>query len=268
MSNGISDSLVNQIVQRVLAELSPQAAASPGAAAPAQGAAAAGASPAASGASPNGRAWLTADMIADRAAGGSAVAIGPNEHLTPAARDYAASRKIEVRRGRAPGAVRADPVTVLAPGRIQPGVLTRTLGLLASRPDAKVEAALSAATRAGIATRGFAESRCWMVNARAMCDAIKAGELAGGVLIDRYAAAPMVLVGKIRGIRPVQGVSVSAVEAALRQFDANVVVIGHAVASVYEIRSMIDRFAAGRRMGRDRTLLLDAVEEVEARAQP
>lgn len=256
MSDGISDSLMDQIVRRVLAELPPRGAAE-GAAAGAQAREASRA-----------RVWLTADMIADRAAGGSAVMLAPGERLTPAARDYAASRKLEVRRGQAGGAVQAGPGTVLAPGRTRPGVLTRTLGLVVNRPDAKAEAALAAATRAGIATRGFGESACWMVNARAMCQALNAGELAGGVVIDRYAAAPMVLAAKIVGIRPVQGVSAAAVDAALRQFDANVLVIGHVAASVYEVRSMIDRFAAGRRMGRDRTVLLDAVEELEAKAQP
>ncbi|KPK85488.1 MAG: hypothetical protein AMJ81_03440, partial [Phycisphaerae bacterium SM23_33] len=151
-----------------------------------------------------------------------------------------------------------------APGRVRPAALTRTLGLVVNRPDAKVEAALAAVARGGVATAGFADSSCWMINAAAMCQAVNAGQLAGGVIVDRYAAAGMVLAGKIKGARPVQGVSAAAVTAALRQFDANVLVIGHATLSVYEIRSMIDRFAAGRRMGRDRTILLDAVERLEA----
>ena len=264
MSNGISDSLVDQIVQRVLAALSPAQAAG-GAGAAAQGAPAGGAATAAS---TNGRVWLTVEMLAARAEAGSPVMLGPNEHLTPAARDYAASRGVEVRRGSSAGAIAPEAVTLAAPGRVQPAVLTRTLGLVVNRADAKAEAALAAVTRAGVVTRGFAESACWMVNARAMCDAVRAGELAGGVLIDRYAAAGMVLAGKMRSIRPVQGVSAAAVEAALRQFDANVLVVGHVPASVYEIRSMIDRFAAGRRMGRDRTLLLDTVDQLEGKAQP
>ena len=156
------------------------------------------------------------------------------------------------------------PATAKPAGRVTPAVLTRTLGLVVSRPDAKVEAALAAAARAGVPLAGFAESDCPIANTRALCAAVAGGEVAGGVVIDRYAAAGVVLTGKCRGIRPVQGVSVPAVLAGLRQFDANVLVIGHAALSLYEIKSMIDRFSAGRRMGRDRTAILDAVDELEA----
>ena len=255
----MNESQVSQIVQRVMAELSRAAAPAPAQPPAPTEAPAAPASKA--------RVWLTAGMLADRAGGNSAVTIAPNEHLTPAARDYAAARRIEVVRGGNPGRGAPPAVTIVTPGAVHPAALTRTLGLVVNRPDAKAEAALAAVTRAGVRTRGFAGSPCWMINSKAMCQAINAGELAGGIIIDRYAAAPAVLAAKIKGIRPVQGVSVPALEAALRQFDANVLVVGHVTASVYEIRSMIDRFAAGRRMGRDRTLLLDAVEALESEAR-
>lgn len=148
--------------------------------------------------------------------------------------------------------------------RVKPAVLTRTLGLVVDRADAKVEAALATVVRMGVPMVGFGEADCPLVNTRTMCAALADGEIAGGVIVDRYAAAGMVLAAKCRGVRPVQGVSVRAVQAALRQFDANVLVIGHADLTLYEIKSMIDRFHAGRRMGRDRTPLLDAVEELEA----
>ena len=205
------------------------------------------------------RVWLTVALLADRAGGGAAVALEAGEYLTPAAADYAAANGIEI----TPQAIHA-PVTPMAPGRIKPAALTRTLGLVVNRADPKCEAALSAATRGGVVTRGFAESSCWMANTRAMCREIISGGLAGGIIIDRYAAAAMALAGKIDGVRPVQGVSVPAVQAALRQFDANVLVIGCVSHSVYELRSMIDRFSAGRRMGRERTVLLDAVEQLES----
>ena len=273
MSDGISEKLVNEVVQRVMAELSRQSPPASAATAQAPDPAAsradgdARATPAAAPES-NTRAWLTVEMLADRAGGGPAVTLGPNELLTPAARDYAAARGVEVLRGGNPAQGKVPAATIQTPGSVNPAALTRTLGLVVNRPDAKAEAALAAASRGGVYTRGFAESSCWMTNARAMCGAINAGQLAGGAIIDRYAAAPMILTAKIKGIRPVQGVSVAAVEAALRQFNANVLVVGHAAASVYEIRSMIDRFAAGRRMGRDRTLLLDAVEELEGNPEP
>ena len=113
--------------------------------------------------------------------------------------------------------------------------------------------------------RGKAIPKKKIVNgARQMCRALAASELAGGVMIDRYAAGAMALAGKTRGVRPVQGVCVAAVEAGLRQFDANVLVIGHATVSMYEIRSMIDRFSIGRRMDHPRTALLDAIDELES----
>ena len=131
-----------------------------------------------------------------------------------------------------------------------------------------MESALASLARAGVATAGFGDSSCWMVNTRSMCEAIVAGELAGGTIIDRYAAAGVVLAGKIKGIRPVQGVSTAAVLAGLRQFDANLLLVGHAGLSLYEIRSMIERFAAGRRLGRDRTDLLDLVDELDGLSKP
>ena len=282
MTEGVSEELVNEIVRRVVSVLrdgqagsappsAPATAQAGPAGAPAGGpgdadrqagrAATAGtARAAAAGAA---RVWVTAEMLAARADGAGSVSLAMNEYLTPAARDWAASRGVQVLRGTVLPA--GEPVTRSVPGRVRPAVLTRTLGLVVNRPDGKVAAALASAGRAGLATVAFDESSCWMVNARAMCEAVNAGQVAGGVLIDRYAAAGMVLVAKIRGIRPVQGVSAAAVEAALRQFDANVLVIGHVAVSVYELRSMIDRFAAGRRMGRDRTALLEAVEELEGR---
>jgi ribose 5-phosphate isomerase RpiB len=137
------------------------------------------------------------------------------------------------------------------------------LGLVVLRPDLKVEAALATMARSGIAATAFAEGDCWMCNTQRMCAEVAAGRLAGGVVLDRFAAAAMALAGKVKGIRPVQGVSAAAVEAGLRQFDANVLVIGHEGPSVYEIRTMLDRFAAGRRVGRDRTRLLDAVDKLD-----
>lgn len=150
------------------------------------------------------------------------------------------------------------------PKRIKPSVLIKTLGLVVERPDAKVETALASAARSGIVFAPFGDSDCPICNARDMCRALAAGELAGGVIIDKHAAGAMALAGKIRGVRPVQGLCAAAVEAGLRHFDANVLVIGHATVSMYEIRSMIDRFSTGRRMDRPRTKLLEAIEELES----
>jgi len=148
-------------------------------------------------------------------------------------------------------------------GHVKAAALIRTIGLVVDRPDAKVDAALASAARAGVVFRCYGDDDCPIVNTRAMCGAVRDGQVAGGVIIDRYAAAAMVLAGKCPGVRAAQGVSIQAVQASLRQFDANVLVLGHATLSVYEIKSMIDRFAAGRRMGRDKTLLLNVLDEME-----
>ena len=261
MTDAAGDKLVDEVVRRVLAVLG-QGDAPASVAAPASAAVAEAPPQPSPPAAAAGRVWVTAEMLAGRADGARSVSLAMNEQLTPAARDYAASRDLEVLRGAA--APPPAPVTPPASGHVRPAVLTRTVGLVVNRPDAKVEAVLSAAARGGLATVGFGESDCWMVNTKSMARAVLAGQVAGGVLIDRYAAAAMVLAGKFKGIRAVQGVSAAAVTAALRQFDANVLVIGHATCSMFEVRSMIDRFAAGRRMGRDRTVLLDMVERVEA----
>ncbi len=241
----VSEQLVREVVRRVVAALG-------GAGAQTSGGDTNGSAPCA-----GSRVWVTARVLSERAPGGGTVELGTNEYLTPAARDYAAGRGIVV--------VCQDTAQASAAPRtrVKPAVLTRTLGLVVDRADAKVESALSAVTRAGVSLVGYADADCPIVNSRAMCNDVADGELAGGVMLDRYAAAGMVLAGKVRGIRCVQGVSVQAVLAGLRQFDANVLVVGHAAASVYEIRSMIDRFAAGRRMGRERTAVLDAVERWE-----
>ena len=246
MTDAADENLVDEIVRRVVDVLGVGAAAPP-APAPAGGS----------------RVWLTTEMLVARAGGADSVSLGANELLTPAARDHAAARGIEVVLEEPLS--RAAPATATTGGQVRPAVLMRTLGLVVHRPDAKAAAALAALGRSGLVAEGFDESDCWMANTRALCEAVAAGRLAGGVVLDRYAAAPMALAGKARGVRAVQGVSVAAVTAALRQFDANVLVVGHVPVSLFEIRSMIDRFAAGRRMGRDRTALLDAVDEMEAR---
>jgi ribose 5-phosphate isomerase RpiB len=304
----IPDNLVNQIAQRVL-EAMGRSGGKPAGVAPRQAMIGGQTLPhvAADGelahvvAGGNGcpaRVWLTAEVFAARADGRPAVVLGPNEFLTPAARDYADAHGIELRRGggeypvpsaqhpvagsQAPAAssqcsvASATKLTTaagpdfasrlpVAGSRLplSPSALVGTLGLVVHRPDRKVEAALATIVRDGVLTAGFGDSDCPMCNTGQMCKAVVAGQLAGGIVIDRYAAGAMVYTAKIDGIRPVQAVSAAAVKAALRQFDANVVVIGHADLSVYEIRSAIAHFAAGRRAGHGKTALTEAIEKLE-----
>ena len=237
------------------------------------------------------RFWLTADMLAARAAGASALVLAANEFLTPAAQDYAQRHHIQLcRDGRVAGVSRSTgvpPVSITAVPAVghgqdttrgpdardthgrdaratpSPTAMVGTLGLVVHRPDLKVQAALAGLPRAGIPTAAFATQPCPMANTREMCRALADGQIAGGVVIDRYAAGPMALAGKCRGARPVQGTTLQAVLAALRQFDANVLVLGHAELSVFELKTMLERFAAGRTCPQPRTALLAAIEAAE-----
>ena len=275
----MSEEVVNQVVRRVLEEMGLQGApprasdGSPKGASPAKAPqpviTVPGRSPLALAQekpSPR-RIWLTAEMIAARARGGSGLTLGSNEYLTPAARDYVGQCGIDVRRGDAPAApvVMVPQAAASVEQAAHPAVLTGTIGLVVIRYDSKVQAALAGITRLGVQTQGFADTPCSICNTQAMCEALTAGRLAGGVVIDRYAAAPMLLAAKIKGIRPVQGVSAAAVEAGLRQYDANVLVIGCETVSIYEFRTMVGRFAAGRCVRRDRTRLMQEIDKLEAK---
>jgi ribose 5-phosphate isomerase RpiB len=126
-----------------------------------------------------------------------------------------------------------------------------------------VQAVLASLGRGGLPLRGYDASDCPITNTHSMCQAIVAGELAGGIIIDRYAAAPVVHAAKFAGIRPVQGVSTTAVEAALRQYQANVLVIGHADLSGYQIKTMIERFVVGAGSAVAGNRLTAAIEQLE-----
>ena len=141
--------------------------------------------------------------------------------------------------------------------------MLRTTGLVVHRDDLKVQAVLASLGRGGLPLRGYDASDCPIINTHSMCQAIAAGELAGGIIIDRYAASPVVHAAKFAGIRPVQGVSTAAVESALRQYQANVLVIGHADLSGYQIKTMIERFVAGAGAAVAGNRLTAAIEQLE-----
>jgi ribose 5-phosphate isomerase RpiB len=212
-------------------------------------------------------AWLTAELFALRARGRQDVHLESHEKLTPAAADFAVVNGIEIKAD-APAAPSGPAACAdgacsapALPGRL--GAMLRTTGLVVHRGDLKVQAVLASLGRGGLPLRGYDASDCPLTNSRAMCQAIVVGDLAGGIIIDRYAAAPMVYAAKFGGIRPVQGVSTAAVEAALRQYQANVLVIGHADVSSYQIKGMIERFVAGAGIAVAGNSLTEAIEQLE-----
>lgn len=211
-----------------------------------------------------GKIWLTAQALAGRAEGKSSVSLRTNEFLTPAAQDYAAARNLLINRLQSglepPHAV--APASVASEPRLLAAV-TGVLGVVLARPDALAEGALASLARSGIQMKDCRIQSCWMASSIELGRAIAAGELAGGVLLDRHASSGMALAGKLKGIRPVQGVSIAAVQAGLRQFDANFLVVGWSGLSVFQIKGMVETFAAGRARPQADTPLLERIKKLE-----
>lgn len=266
MSSG-NDQVVNQVLQRVLEALGRSGAARQANVPVALAALAAPISPGPS-ADAARKTWLTAAALAQRAEGKNEVHLAASEFPTPAAWDYAMTHSLNVKRDGAVqivASVEPAPRAAVAPGPRKIAAMLQTLGLVVHRPDLKVEAVLAGLGKNGVQARGFDQASCWMVNTRALGQALSAGEVAGGVVIDKYAASAMLLAAKMPRVRPVQGVSPAAVDAGIRQFDANMLILGHGSLSQYEMSSMISRFAAARRGQHARTPLIEAVEQLEGR---
>jgi ribose 5-phosphate isomerase RpiB len=103
---------------------------------------------------------------------------------------------------------------------------------------------------------------CWIANLESLAGRIAGGELAGGIVIKPYAADAMLLAGKLKGLRPVQGVSSQAVAGGVRHFDANVLVMGHRTSHFGQMKAMINVFTAARTTKPANTVT-DAVERFE-----
>jgi hypothetical protein len=208
-----------------------------------------------------GKIWLTAQVLAARAEGKSSVSLRPNEFLTPAAHDYVAARGLLIDHLQ-PG---QEPPHAVAPAQVaaEPRPLAAATGVLGARPDALAEGALASLARSGVQMKDCRIQSCWMASTIELGRAIAAGELAGGVLLDRHASAGMALAGKVKGLRAVQGVSPAAVVAGLRQFDANFLVLGWSGLSVFQLKGMIEAFAAGRGRPQAATPLLERIKKLE-----
>ena len=282
--------LVNKIVQQVLAVLGadrgrvrarPQAdaklhaASAPSAPAPRP---------------PMRKTFITAEMLlqrlsADAHKGG--IELACHEFLTPNAEDLVAERHLTVRRMPGPliGAPGALSRSALAAAKAEapagppacagppaasqeacaaagPGA-SRPIGLVIERADEKVRGAISALGYMGLCLEDWNHTDCWVRNTRAMCEAAAAGALEAGVVVLPCAAEAMVLANKIKGVRAVQGTRADSVAAALRHFNANVLIIEHAFSTFHEIREMIRVFATARASASTAQTMLRAVAELE-----
>ena len=209
--------------------------------------------------------FVTYDDLARRlntaGASGGAVELAGNEFLTPAAMDLVQQRNLAVHRGAvadktATGSSsnyakrQADAATavIACPAPRTETTGSGAIGLVVSQPSNAVRGLIDGLFRSGLRLADYTMDSCWMANTRSMGQAIAAGRLAGGVAVLPYAAEAMVLANKLRGIRAVQGTTRAAIAAALRRFDANVLIVEHAASTFYEIGSMI-RLFAGQRCG-------------------
>jgi hypothetical protein len=116
--------------------------------------------------------------------------------------------------------------------------------VLLDRADDKLTGLVAGLSREGMRLMAFAQTDCVVRNLEAMCEALRAGQIARGIALAPHAAGLMALAGKCKGVRPVQGARQASVEAGVRQFAANLLVVEHAFSTFHEIRAMIRAFAA------------------------
>ncbi len=75
-----------------------------------------------------------------------------------------------------------------------------------------------------------------------LCAAVASGSAAHGIIFADDGGLPVCLANKHKGVRAVLGVSQAAVEQAVRQFAANVLVIEPGHQTIYQVRQMVQRF--------------------------
>jgi hypothetical protein len=223
---------------------------------------------------PPARIFVTAELLAQRAAAstGGTIGLAANEFLTPAAEDLAEIKhwtvqKTEPEKGTGSAGRLAVPVPFStdaedAEKRGQTPISNSRnrsqspffreipnpslLGLVVAAPSDKVENLLAAMRIDGLSVQSFNQTECWMRNLESLCDALAGGEVKAAVLLAPYAADAMVLAGKCKGVLPVQGTRADSVAAAVRHFGANLLMLEYAVSTYHEMRQMVRVFAASR----------------------
>jgi hypothetical protein len=195
------------------------------------------------------RKFLTADDLRDRLeqTGKGVLDLSANEALTPAAADLVDQMGLVIRR-LADSAPLYVPTVKVAPP-IKQAVKTLTtgtkptgratvgaVGLAISDPDTQVESLLGSLRYDGTTFVDCSKTECWILNTEYLAEQMVYGPLTAGVVIAPFATDVMVVAGKMRGIRPVQGTSDDAVAAAVRHYDSG----------FGQMRAMIRTFTAAR----------------------
>jgi hypothetical protein len=119
------------------------------------------------------------------------------------------------------------------------------VGLVVRQPDAKTEMVLGALARDGVRLLDQARDECWLVNLRAMGQAIAAGTLVGGVVLTAWPAAALMVANKVRGVRAVAADRPETVGVAMRQAAPNMLVVDPSTATFHELRSAVRLFVSG-----------------------
>ena len=211
--------------------------------------------------------FVTEEMLKRRIAGKvTSIELAANEFLTPAASDLAARRRVTVRRTRGPigrpvAAVQSSPPVATAGATLASG--QPSAGLLVDRPDEKVLGVLDALVHDGMVMADFSAGDCPIANLRSLCRAVVTGQVRSGVAIVRYAADPMVLANKVKGIRAVQGTCLESVLAGVRRFNANLLIVEHSYRTLHEMRGMVRAFVSAASSAGRANRILAAVQELE-----
>ena len=266
--------LINRIVEQVLVALRQRGASALTGAPPAT-AARVGASQSTPQARPPAKVFITAQMLQQRvraSTGNGVIELASNEYLTPNAVDLVQQRHLTVHRAPKPNPAQTS-VNAAAPvagagdaasATPSSSVLSAAvIGVVNDRTDRTAEGLLDAVACDGVTLVDCNQTDCWIRNLQAMGGSITDGTLAAGVAVLPYAADAMVLANKMPGIRAVQGTRLQSVSAALRHFDANVLILETAVSSFHEMRTMIREFASQRTVSPVADALLAAVTELE-----
>lgn len=266
--------LINRIVEQVLVALR-QRGGSALTGAPPAAAARIGAGQSTPQPRPPAKVFITAQVLQQRirtSARNGVIELASNEYLTPNAVDLAQQRHLTVHKvpKPKPSHASADPAAPAAnPGgeamqTSSDAVLSVAVtGVVNDRTDRTAEGLLEAMAYDGVALVDCNPTDCWIRNLQAMGRSITEGTLAAGVALLPYAADAMVLANKMPGIRAVQGTCLQSVSAAMRHFDANVLILETAVSSFHEMRTMIRAFASQRTASPVADALLAAVTELE-----
>ncbi len=216
-------------------------------------------------------------MLGRRLAAGSeggTIELAYDEFLTPSAEDLAARRHVTVRKAPRPAlrAIARQAAGSPNPADEQHGLgdnlsvsepASGSIGVVVRGGRANIDGLLGALSREIPTLVRYDQDTCWIVNTRAMCRDVATGRLAAGVVVLPYAADAIVLANKIKGVRAIQGTRPQSVAAAIRHFDANLLILEHAFSTFHEMRRMIRIFAAQRQTRNTAEVLLAAVSELE-----